>query len=297
MTHSPFGGVMEWVSAEDSARLVANLCEDDVPEQLWGDIYNIGGGDGWRLTNWELQTRMTAAFGLRDVRKWYDRNWFATKNFHGQWYTDSDDLEKLVPFRTDTFEATLQRAVAAKPTMKIAGRIPPWLVKNLILKPLTLKPRGTIAFIRDGDVRRSPHTSVPGRSGRRSAIGAPSGRLGPTAHPRASTTAMTRPKRLVDGGRPTTPGWLISAAVSCSRPTSSTVTSPLCCPGNAQTVTNSPVAQGLSCGAGTGARFASLTPPATAGKLGGISFWPRSSWIRLLTPGSRARAGPWGSRR
>ncbi|MCV7229502.1 NAD-dependent epimerase/dehydratase family protein [Mycolicibacterium komossense] len=151
MTHSPFGGVMEWVSAEDSARLVANLCEDDVPEQLWGDIYNIGGGDGWRLTNWELQTRMTAAFGLRDVRKWYDRNWFATKNFHGQWYTDSDDLEKLVPFRTDTFEATLQRAVAAKPTMKIAGRIPPWLVKNLILKPLTLKPRGTIAFIRDGD--------------------------------------------------------------------------------------------------------------------------------------------------
>jgi nucleoside-diphosphate-sugar epimerase len=48
MTHSPFDGVMEWVSAEDSARLLANLCEDDVPAQFWCDIYNVGGGNGWR---------------------------------------------------------------------------------------------------------------------------------------------------------------------------------------------------------------------------------------------------------
>lgn len=152
MTHSPFGEVMEWVSVEDSARLVANICEGDVPEQFWCDIYNIGGGAGWRLTNWDLQTQMTAAFGLRDVRKWYDRNWFATSNFHGQWYSDSDDLENLVPFRSDTFGDALARAVAAKPAMKIAGKMPPWVVKNFIIKPLTLKPRGTMAFIRDDDV-------------------------------------------------------------------------------------------------------------------------------------------------
>ncbi|KHO24940.1 NAD-dependent epimerase/dehydratase family protein [Mycolicibacterium setense] len=151
MTHSPFEGVMEWVSAEDSARLLVNLCEDGVPSELWCDIYNIGGGESWRLTNWELQTRMTAAFGVRDVRKWYNRNWFATRNFHGQWYSDSDDLEKLIPFRGDTFDAALTRAVAANPSLKLAGKMPPWIVKNLILKPLTVKPRGTMAFIRDND--------------------------------------------------------------------------------------------------------------------------------------------------
>ncbi|MGV0680629.1 MULTISPECIES: NAD(P)-dependent oxidoreductase [Mycobacteriaceae] len=154
MTHSPFEGVMEWVSAEDSARLIANICEDNVPPHFWRDMYNIGGGDGWRLTNWELQTRMTAAFGLKDVRKWYDRNWFATRNFHGQWYTDSDDLEKLVPFRNDTFDDALTHAVAAKPQMKLAGMMPSWIVKNFILKPITSKPRGTMAFIRDGDEAR-----------------------------------------------------------------------------------------------------------------------------------------------
>jgi nucleoside-diphosphate-sugar epimerase len=151
MTHSPFEGVMEWVSVEDAARLMVNICGPDVPEEFWGGLYNIGGGDGWRLTNWELQTQMTAALGVTDVRKWYDRNWFATRNFHGSWYTDSDRLEELVPFRRDTFDDALRRAITANPGLKIAGKIPAWVVKNLVLKPLTLKPRGTMGFVRDGD--------------------------------------------------------------------------------------------------------------------------------------------------
>lgn len=155
MTHSPFEGVMEWVSVEDAARLLVNLCHDDVPAAVWGDVWNIGGGEDWRLTNWELQTRMTAALGVTDVRRWYERRWFATRNFHGQWYSDSDRLDELVPFRQDTFDAALARAVASAPaTVRMAGRVPSWLVKNVVLKPLTLQPRGTMAWIRDGDEER-----------------------------------------------------------------------------------------------------------------------------------------------
>jgi hypothetical protein len=143
---------MEWVSAEDAARLLAAICTEPVPAGFWGGIYNIGGGEGWRLTNWELQTAISRALGVADVRRWYDRNWFATRNFHGQWYTDSDRLHDLVPFRRDTFDAALARAVSAQPrAVRLAGRIPPALVKNLVMKPLTLQPRGTMAFVRDGD--------------------------------------------------------------------------------------------------------------------------------------------------
>lgn len=78
MTHSPFAGVMEWVSVEDASRLLANICEDGVTQDFWGGIYNIGGGDGWRLTNWELQLQITQAVGVKNPRQWYDRNWFAT---------------------------------------------------------------------------------------------------------------------------------------------------------------------------------------------------------------------------
>jgi nucleoside-diphosphate-sugar epimerase len=151
MTHSPFAGVLEWASAEDSARLLAGIA-DGAPEDFWGGIYNIGGGEGWRLTNWQLQTAIGAAMGVKDIRAWYDRNWFALKNFHGQWYTDSDDLEALVPFRKDTFEVAMARAIAAAPaSVRSAGKVPAWIVKNLVMKPLAHKPRGTMHAIKAQD--------------------------------------------------------------------------------------------------------------------------------------------------
>lgn len=155
MTHVPLAGVMEWVSVEDAARLMANICEDHVPDEFWGGIYNIGGGDTWRLTNWELQIRVARALGIRDIRTRYDRHWFATHNFHGQWYTDSDQLEDLVPFRRDTFDHALQRIVATAPrSVRLAGMIPPWLVKHVVMRSLTLQPRGGMAWIRDNNEPR-----------------------------------------------------------------------------------------------------------------------------------------------
>lgn len=149
MTHVPFAGVLEWVSAEDSSRLLANIAEPNVPAEFWGGIYNVGGGENWRLTNWEFLSALLAAMGVKDLRKWYDRNWFAVKNFHGQYFTDSDRLEDLIPFRQDTFPQALARAIAAAPlTVRFAGRVPAWIVKQFVLKPLSRKPRGTMAAIR-----------------------------------------------------------------------------------------------------------------------------------------------------
>ncbi len=150
VTHPPIGGVLEWVSAEDSARLAANLCELDVPEEVWGGIYNIGGGEPWRLTNWDLHCRLAVALGARDPSAWVERRWFATRNFHGHWFTDSDQLEALVPFRRDTFEGAVARAVRqASLGSRLAGLLPAWLVKREIEK-LALAPRGMLGYLRDG---------------------------------------------------------------------------------------------------------------------------------------------------
>lgn len=153
MTHSPLTGVMEWVSAEDSARLLVGASAADIPDEFWGGIYNIGGGESWRLTNWQLQNALGAAMGVTDIRRWYDRNWFALKNFHGQWYADSDRLENLVPFRRDTFDEALERAIAAAPmAVRSAGRVPTWVVKHLVMRPLTRQPRGTMAAVRANNI-------------------------------------------------------------------------------------------------------------------------------------------------
>ncbi len=151
VTHTPLAGVMEWVSAEDSARLVAGIAEG-APEEFWGGVYNVGGGEAWRLTNWQLQHEAAIAMGVRDIRAWYDRDWFALKNFHGHWYTDSDVLEQLVPFRKDVFADALVRAIAAAPSsVRRAGTVPAWIVKQLVMKPLSRRPRGTMHAIRGND--------------------------------------------------------------------------------------------------------------------------------------------------
>lgn len=124
------------------------ISSPELPEEFWHGIYNIGGGQGWRLTNWDLQLAISGAMGVTDVRRWYNRNWFATRNFHGQWFTDSDRLEELVPFRRDSFEAALAGAVATLPhAVRNAGKVPSWIVKNAVMRPLTRKPRGTMQAI------------------------------------------------------------------------------------------------------------------------------------------------------
>lgn len=151
MTHSPFAGVFEWASDVDSARLLAGIAEG-APAEFWGGVYNIGGGDGWRLTNWELQIAIGGALGVADIRGWYERDWFALTNFHGQWYTDSDRLDELVPFRSDTFTAALERAKASLPaSVRSAGKVPAWIVKNLVMKRIASQPRGTLHALRHHD--------------------------------------------------------------------------------------------------------------------------------------------------
>ena len=106
MFHVPLRGVFEWVTAEDSGRLLANVCAKDVPEHFWRRIYNIGGGTACRVTNYEFLLGSFAAFGLgkRHMEALFDPKWFALQDFHGQWFEDSDALEDLLHFRRQTFD-------------------------------------------------------------------------------------------------------------------------------------------------------------------------------------------------
>jgi len=155
MTHPPLAGVMEWTSDEDSARLAVGLCAAEAPEEVWGGTWHVGSGEAWRVTNSEFLSGISVAFGIGDIRRWYDRNWFALQNFHGFWFTDSDRLEELVPFRADSLSAALARAGAtlAPAARWAAGAFAP-LVKRLVMRPLVERPRGMLGVLRSGDEAR-----------------------------------------------------------------------------------------------------------------------------------------------
>ena len=97
--HVPVAGVLEWTTIEDSGRLLANVCEDWVPDSFWNNFYNIGSGPEYRMSNYEFESRIIGSLGLGGPEKVFEPQWFALKNFHGMWYEDSDRLENILHFR------------------------------------------------------------------------------------------------------------------------------------------------------------------------------------------------------
>lgn len=134
--HVPMGGVLEWATIEDSGRLLANVCEDWVPDDFWNKAYNISSGEEYRMTNYEFMNRMLSALGLPSPEKVFEPQWFALKNFHGMWYTDADRLDAILHFReympVDKYFATMKSKLPW--FYSLAFLAPAWAVK-MFMKP------------------------------------------------------------------------------------------------------------------------------------------------------------------
>lgn len=156
MFHVPLRGVLEWATVEDSGRILANLCEEDVPDEFWNRFYNIGSGAEYRLTNYEFMNYMLATIGCPPAEKIYDPNWFALRNFHGQWYLDSDVLESYLHFRenlpVDQYFKRLGRGVPAY--FHLARLAPPFAVKKAMKSLAHRTGLGTMDWIKNRNHER-----------------------------------------------------------------------------------------------------------------------------------------------
>lgn len=134
--HVPMGGVLEWATIEDSGRLLANVCEDWVPDSFWNKAYNISSGREYRMTNYEFMTRMLGSLGLPSPEKVFEPQWFALRNFHGMWYRDADRLDEILHFRAnvpvDEYFASMKSKLPW--FYSLAFLAPAWAVK-LFMKP------------------------------------------------------------------------------------------------------------------------------------------------------------------
>ena len=154
--HVPVDEVLEWATAEDSGRLMCNLCLADLPEPFWKRFYNIGGGEGFRVTNYEFEQLIMEAMHCPDPRKVFDANWFATRNFHGQWYEDSDLLEEWVHFREDDdIRSYLKRFSDSLPWFfSLAAIVPAGVIKFFMKQVAKNKKLGTLSWVKGTDPGR-----------------------------------------------------------------------------------------------------------------------------------------------
>lgn len=160
MFHNGLNNVLEYVSDRDSAVLLRSLCRKDregaLGEDFWRRVFNIGGGEACRIDTYEMFRRMFASIGITRLSAAIDSKWFALRNFHGQYYLDSDRLEEMLEFRGDSmayfFDEYLKMLGATARIAKVMTRLPGGqaliggAMKRRFLK-LARTEHGTAAFI------------------------------------------------------------------------------------------------------------------------------------------------------
>ncbi len=154
MFHVPLRGVLEWATVEDSGRLLLNVCEDWVREDFWCNFYNISSGDSYRLTNYEFECMLLKTISCPMPEKMFNPEWFVLRNFHGQWYSDSDKLEEHLKFRDnipaeDYFKNVLGKKV--KWFFHLSKIVPPFILR-MSMRPMAYKKKwGTQWWIKNND--------------------------------------------------------------------------------------------------------------------------------------------------
>lgn len=155
--HQPLNTLFEFVTARDSGRLMANACEDDIPDDFWRRVYNIGGGETCRVGYVEYLDRIFGVLGLGTLSQLTERRWFALENFHCQWYLDSDVLESYLHFRRDGFDEYVAHMAASAPWyLRIGlGRIViRAFIRGVVMKRLARQPEGPLRWIEDNEQPR-----------------------------------------------------------------------------------------------------------------------------------------------
>ncbi|MDD3503153.1 MAG: NAD(P)-dependent oxidoreductase [Eubacteriales bacterium] len=160
MFHNCLDNVLEYVSDRDSAILLRNLCarerRGELGSEFWGHIFNIGGGESCRVSAYEMYCSMFGAIGLKNLEHIADTKWYATRNFHGQYYLDSDKLNDILDFRHDSmqyfYDSYLKNLGRLAPAARFLTKFPGGqkfmgnIIKKRFLK-LAKTEHGTVNFI------------------------------------------------------------------------------------------------------------------------------------------------------
>jgi hypothetical protein len=107
MFHQPINTCIELCTEHDAGLMLANACDDDLPDAFWRRFYNIGGGPACRVVFYGYMRRTLEMFGI-DSRRIMERNWFALRNFHCHWFEDSGVLNEFLSYQTESLEDHLR---------------------------------------------------------------------------------------------------------------------------------------------------------------------------------------------
>ena len=139
MFHTCFNAPLEWVTAHDSGVLIANILKKDLTEDLskvfWKKCFNISGGERNCRTGYDI---LNDGFGIigGGVKDFFRPDFNAVRNFHGLWFYDGDELEKLFSYQSQSIDDFWKEFIKQHAYFKAGKIVPKSVIRKLIIERL-----------------------------------------------------------------------------------------------------------------------------------------------------------------
>lgn len=114
MFHVPLDTLMEIATLNDTANAFVNSIGKQ--EQLSKRIFNLGGGESCIISYQSFMDNAFESFGLGKAN--FPDKTFAEANFHCGVYSDGQELEAILKFRSDSIDTYFERFRASVPKMQ-----------------------------------------------------------------------------------------------------------------------------------------------------------------------------------
>ncbi len=102
--HMPINSFMENITDRDAGFGLVNCLDIPADSDFWRRVYNMGGGPTMRCTAYDYANRIYQLNGLSGVEACTERRWYALRNFHMQYYEDSDVLDQYLHHWRDSLD-------------------------------------------------------------------------------------------------------------------------------------------------------------------------------------------------
>ena len=127
MFHQPIQTCMENISTRDAGYGLINTLDIPKESDFWRRAYNMGGGPAMRCSAYGFMDQALRLGGISKVEAVMERKWFATRNFHMQYYEDSHIANAYLNCWRDSLEDWM---VALAADMPLGIKLTRWLAER-----------------------------------------------------------------------------------------------------------------------------------------------------------------------
>ena len=157
MFHTCFNAPLEWVTANDSGTLIANIIKKDLVEDLsktfWKKVFNIAGGNVNCVTGYNTLDDGFKLIG-GSCKDFFEPNYNATRNFHGLWFYDGNKLEEMFNYQSESTTDFWLQLKKENWYFKLGKIVPKRLIKKFVIKRLFKNYNSPKYWLKHDDIAR-----------------------------------------------------------------------------------------------------------------------------------------------